>query len=256
MLRPEFSTHPAALPVGADAIAAPAFGGATAGAFSALMNEVRGEIEQFIESGSPASSLSAAGLAHRLRVQARPSADGMTAARGAADGLGALDGLGVKALAIVDDAGQQAFLDAIAPAAREAGRRLGVAPQLVAAQAALESGWGQRPLRSADGGDSHNLFGIKAGSAWRGAVAEARTTEFEDGVAVQRNERFRSYPDQASAFRDFTRLLLDNPRYRGALDSGDDARAYAQGLMAGGYATDPAYADKLVRLAAQLRRRD
>jgi len=46
------------------------------------------------------------------------------------------------------------------------------------------------------------------------------------------------------------------PRYRGALNVGSDARAFAQGLARGGYATDPAYADKLARVAARLQSRD
>jgi len=47
-------------------------------------------------------------------------------------------------------------------------------------------------------------------------------------------------------------MLIDNPRYKGALGVGSDARAFAQGLARGGYATDPAYAAKLERLATKL----
>jgi flagellar protein FlgJ len=147
---------------------------------------------------------------------------------------------------------QKAFLAQIAPWAREAGQRLGVAPQLVQAHAALESGWGQRPLRQAEGASTHNLFGIKAGSSWQGGVADAVTTEYEGGAALKKTERFRSYPDQAAAFRDYAQVLLDNPRYRAALGTGSDAAAFAQGLAKGGYATDPAYAAKLTQLASRL----
>jgi flagellar protein FlgJ len=127
-----------------------------------------------------------------------------------------------------------------------------VAPELVSAHAALESGWGQRPLRQAQGGDSHNLFGLKASGDWRGAATAVLTTEYEGGAALKKTERFRSYPDQASAFRDYAQVLLANPRYRAALNTGSDARAFAEGLARGGYATDPAYADKLTRLATRL----
>ena len=48
-------------------------------------------------------------------------------------------------------------------------------------QAAHESGWGQHEIRNADGTTSHNLFGIKAGAGWKGAVAEVTTTEYVDG---------------------------------------------------------------------------
>ena len=71
---------------------------------------------------------------------------------------------------------------------------------------------------------------------------------------LERSERFRSYPDSASAFRDFPRLLLDSPRYQAALNTGADAVAYAQALQRGGYASDPAYAEKLARIAARLQR--
>ena len=69
---------------------------------------------------------------------------------------------------------QQAFLDSIAPWARQAAAQLGVAPELVQAHAALESGWGQRPLRVEGGASSHNLFGIKAGA--RGAVVRVKNS--------------------------------------------------------------------------------
>lgn len=153
----------------------------------------------------------------------------------------------------VDRAEQHEFVAAIAPAAQAVAGRLGVAAELVVAHAALESGWGRWPLRGADGGTTHNLFGVKAGEAWQGAVVRARTTEFEGGVAVKREDAFRSYSDADSAFRDYARLLIENPRYAGALQTGDDARAFAEGLVRGGYATDPAYADKLTRVAAQIR---
>ncbi|MFC5458271.1 glucosaminidase domain-containing protein [Massilia niabensis] len=147
---------------------------------------------------------------------------------------------------------QQAFLDSIAPWAKEAADKLGVAPELVQAHAALESGWGQRPIRDAIGASSHNLFGIKAGASWNGAVSETATTEYVGGAAVKTSARFRAYPDGASAFRDYAQMLLENPRYRGAIGAGSDANAFAQGLAKGGYATDPAYAAKLSRLAGKL----
>jgi flagellar protein FlgJ len=158
---------------------------------------------------------------------------------------------------IVGDTGeaatdQQAFLQSIAPWAKEAADKLGVAPELVSAHAALESGWGQRPLKNGDGSSTHNLFGIKAGKGWAGDVAESATTEYVGGAALKTSARFRAYPDQASAFRDYAQMLIDNPRFRGALGAGSDAHAFASGLAKGGYATDPAYAAKLSRLAGKL----
>src|SRR5690606_11701774 len=117
----------------------------------------------------------------------------------------------------VDDAGQRAFLDKVLPWAREAGQRLGVAPEIIAAQAALESGWGQRPLRQADGSDSHNFFSIKATGGWQGRTADVLTTEYENGTPVKKTESFRSYAGPAEAFDDFARLIEGNPRYQAAL---------------------------------------
>lgn len=143
-----------------------------------------------------------------------------------------------------DDATRQAFLERIAPYAQQAGLRLGVAPRLVAAHAALESGWGQRPLAG------HNLFGIKA-EGWQGAVLAALTTEHEDGADVKRVQRFRAYDSLAQAFDDYAGLL--GRRYRGVVGVGDNAQAFAQALAAGGYATDPDYAAKLQNVARSLR---
>jgi len=210
--------------------------------FGGVFGEVQGEVADFIQNGGGWSTGASAGAGAAL------SAEGQVwAARSSQAGA---------ANAIIGDADaspdQQAFLDSIAPWAKEAADKLGVAPELVSAHAALESGWGQRPLRNADGSSTYNLFGIKAGNAWQGGVADASTTEYMGGAAVKTSARFRAYPDQASAFRDYAQMLSDNPRFRGALGTGSDAHAFASGLAKGGYATDPAYAAKLSRLATKL----
>jgi flagellar protein FlgJ len=92
---------------------------------------------------------------------------------------------------------QQAFLQSIAPWAKEAADKLGVAPELVQAHAALESGWGQRPIRNGDGASSHNLFGIKAGGNWEGASARQRPPNTSAAPPSKTSARFRAYPDGA-----------------------------------------------------------
>jgi flagellar protein FlgJ len=216
-------------------------GSANGAGFGGVFGEVQGEVADFIQNGG--GGWMAGGSAGNAL-----SAEGQVwAARSSQAGA---------AGAIIGDADaspdQQAFLDSIAPWAKEAADKLGVAPELVSAHAALESGWGQRPLRNADGSSTHNLFGIKATQSWRGDVAEAGTTEYMGGAAIKTSARFRAYPDQASAFRDYAQMLSDNPRFRGALGTGSDAHAFASGLAKGGYATDPAYAAKLSRLASKL----
>ncbi|MBD8654780.1 glucosaminidase domain-containing protein [Oxalobacteraceae sp. CFBP 13730] len=211
--------------------------------FGSLLNDVASEVSAYIQhgdaDGGAASTLSAEGALLRAR------ATGLIM-----DGTESADG--VEAPNAARPPQQQAFLDSIAPWARQAAQQLGVAPELVQAHAALESGWGQRPLRVEGGASSHNLFGIKAGPRWHGATGDSTTTEYVNGAALTTRERFRAYPDAASAFQDYARVLLDNPRYRGALNTGNDAQAFAQGLARGGYATDPDYASKLARIAGKL----
>ncbi|MDB5748087.1 MAG: Flagellar biosynthesis protein FlgJ [Massilia sp.] len=237
MRHAEFSTTalPATLPT-APTRPTSAIGGGSG--FGRAFADVQGEVAAFIQDGGGPSSTD---LTPEGSVwHARSAAAAVVGAPAAPDTDGSSS----------DE--QQAFLDSIAPWAKEAADKLGVAPELVQAHAALESGWGQRPILDAIGASSHNLFGIKAGGNWNGAVSETATTEYVGGAAVKTSARFRAYPDGASAFRDYARMLLENPRYRGAIGAGNDANAFAQGLAKGGYATDPAYAAKLARLAGKL----
>lgn len=247
MFRPDIAllgtpAQPGAAPVAPAAPSMPSMNGGT-GRFSQTFKQLDGEIRDYIAHGSreggDVPTLNAAARAYLARTQA-PAA---------------LPGSGSPADGNAGSPDREAFLGQIAPWAEEASQRLGVAPDILAAHAALESGWGQRPLRNADGASTHNLFGIKAGGGWRGDSADALTTEYEDGVALKKTERFRSYPDASAAFRDFAQLMQNSPRYQGALNTGTDVRAYADALARGGYATDPGYADKLVSVVNRLRAR-
>lgn len=140
------------------------------------------------------------------------------------------------------------FVDKLWPHAVDAAAELGVSPHVLLAQAALETGWGKRELRTADGGGSYNLFNIKAGKDWDGARANADTTEYVNGKAVRETAQFRAYGSYTEAFADYARMLKNNPRYADAVAQGSDAEGFARGLQSGGYATDPAYADKILRV--------
>jgi flagellar protein FlgJ len=140
------------------------------------------------------------------------------------------------------------FVDAMWPHAVEAGKELGVAPQLLLAHAALESGWGRRQILGADGKSSYNLFGIKAGAKWDGGVVNAATTEYSNGVPQSKREPFRAYASYAESFRDYAALLQGN-RYREVLGQNSDAAGFARALQQAGYATDPMYASKIARVA-------
>ncbi len=143
------------------------------------------------------------------------------------------------------------FQAKLMPYAQQASQATGIPARFMLGQAALESGWGKREIRGADGTPSHNLFGVKAGSNWKGPVVETVTTEYINGVAHKSVEKFRAYPSYADAFRDYANLLSSNPRYSelmARVAKGLDAEGFAQGLQQAGYATDPDYASKLNRI--------
>lgn len=148
------------------------------------------------------------------------------------------------------------FIDKMWPHAVEASRATGIPAQFILGQAALESGWGTREIRGADGQPTHNLFGIKASRSWKGNTSSNATTEFVQGAKQRVVEKFRSYESYAEAFRDYANMLKNNPRYAQALEAGNDAAAFARGLQQGGYATDPAYASKLTRVIMSSAMRD
>ena len=100
----------------------------------------------------------------------------------------------------------------------------------------------------ADGSTSFNLFGIKAGAGWKGPVARITTTEVVDGRPRKMVQAFRAYSSYEESFADYARLMSTSLRYREVVARADDARQFAQGLQRAGYATDPAYADKLSRV--------
>ncbi len=147
---------------------------------------------------------------------------------------------------------QADFVQRHTEAARAAEAETGIPSSFMVAQAAHESGWGRREIKNADGSTSFNVFGIKAGAGWKGPVAEVTTTEYEGGVARKVTAKFRAYGSYEESFKDYARLMKDSPRYSQVMASASTGSAtpagFAQGLQRAGYATDPAYADKLTRV--------
>jgi flagellar protein FlgJ len=139
------------------------------------------------------------------------------------------------------------FVSKVMPAISAAATALGVSPLGILAQAALETGWGRRMPRTANGASSLNLFGIKAEGAWAGARASATTVEFSDGVASAKRTAFRAYDSIEQSVGDFANLM-SSPRYRAAISAGKTALGYVQGIAGSGYATDPGYAAKLTAM--------
>ena len=137
------------------------------------------------------------------------------------------------------------FQNRMARHAEAASRATGVPAHLMLGQAALESGWGKREIKAADGTPSNNLFGIKATGNWDGKVVEATTTEYINGIKQKRIEKFRAYDSYADSFKDFANMMRSNPRYEKVMANLQDVNGYAQAMQKAGYATDPQYASKL-----------
>jgi flagellar protein FlgJ len=145
------------------------------------------------------------------------------------------------------------FVATMLPMAQQAAERIGVDPRYLVAQAALETGWGKSVMRQQDGTSSHNLFGIKAGSSWKGAQARAITSEFRDGEMVKETAEFRSYDSYQDSFHDLVTLLQSNNRYQEVLKSADNPEQFVRELQKAGYATDPDYASKISQIARQMK---
>jgi len=153
-------------------------------------------------------------------------------------------------------ASPEAFVKALWPHARRAADELGARPELLISQAALETGWGKHMIRGTDGGNSYNLFGIKADASWQGERAVTETVEFRDGLMRKERATFRAYDSLADSVADYVDFLKSNPRYQEALNAAADAPAFAQALSEAGYATDPDYAGKINRIMDSQRLRD
>ncbi|MFO7541413.1 MAG: flagellar assembly peptidoglycan hydrolase FlgJ [Thiobacillus sp.] len=146
----------------------------------------------------------------------------------------------------------ESFVQRLQPHAQAASDSTGIPARFMMGQAALETGWGRSEIRSADGQNSYNLFGIKAGSSWKGRTVDIVTTEYVNGKPQKQVDTFRAYDSYADSFRDYANLLRANPRYQNVIAHGQDAAGFANGLQQAGYATDPNYAQKLMSVIRQV----
>ncbi|MHA0982313.1 flagellar assembly peptidoglycan hydrolase FlgJ [Kosakonia cowanii] len=144
------------------------------------------------------------------------------------------------------------FISRMMAPAMAVARLSGIPHQLIIAQAALESGWGKREILTEEGKPSHNLFGVKATAEWHGETTEITTTEYENGVAQKIKDKFKVYSSYAEALEDYTSLISRNPRYKNVVKS-ETPEIAAKALQTAGYATDPAYAKKLINIIQQVR---
>ena len=140
------------------------------------------------------------------------------------------------------------FVQQHTEAAKAAEAATGIPAAFMIAQSAHETGWGKKEIIGRDGSNSNNLFGIKAGANWKGPTVDVMTTEYIGGRPQKVVQKFRAYASHAESFADYAQLMKNSPRYQNVVAAGTDAKGFAQGLQRAGYATDPAYAEKLGRV--------
>ena len=145
------------------------------------------------------------------------------------------------------DQNQRLFLSAIKQGAMD-GAKEGILPSITAAQAILESGWGSSELAKVP---NNNLFGIKDSEDWHGEIVTVPTQEYLNGDYITVNAAFRKYASWNDSVVDhakfFTSTEWRKDNYRKVVNE-TDYRIAAQELKNAGYATDPNYPGKLIRL--------
>ena len=148
----------------------------------------------------------------------------------------------VSAVTAFSDTPQQSYIEKYSSLAVEEMYRTGVPASITLAQGLLESGNGQSRL--AVKGNNH--FGIKCHNTWTGAKV------YHDDD--RKGECFRKYDSPEESFRDHSDFLRYRDRYKFLFDLElTDYRSWAYGLKTAGYATDPKYPEKLIRLIEEYR---
>ncbi|MEZ9354220.1 flagellar assembly peptidoglycan hydrolase FlgJ [Vibrio splendidus] len=163
--------------------------------------------------------------------------------------MSATDVSAAKHLASFDS--PESFVTSMKPYAEKAASALGVDSSLLLAQAALETGWGSKMIKNSLG-NSNNLFNIKADRSWKGDKVATQTLEFHGKTAVKESASFRSYSNFEDSFNDYVKFLNENPRYETALQHQGNSEHFIKGIHQAGYATDPNYADKVLRVKAKI----
>ncbi|WP_200821383.1 flagellar assembly peptidoglycan hydrolase FlgJ [Oceanicoccus sp. KOV_DT_Chl] len=144
------------------------------------------------------------------------------------------------------DGSSEKFIEYLYPMAEKAAKKLGVEPEFLLAQAALETGWGKKVTGLGEK-TSFNFFNIKADQRWQGSTVTVPTLEIKNGVAVKEIAAFRAYSSPEQSFNDYAEFISQSPRYQQALQA-ENSEQYIQSLEAAGYATDPNYSEKIIRI--------
>lgn len=140
---------------------------------------------------------------------------------------------------------QKDFFNQIKQGAIKGWKTHKVLPSISLAQAALESAWGKSELAT----KGNNLFGIKGN--YNGDSITIKTSEFINGEWVKVDAKFKKYPSWNESIEDhgtfFTSGEWRKTNYKAVIGETDYKKA-AKALQSSGYATDPTYADKLIKL--------
>lgn len=122
--------------------------------------------------------------------------------------------------------------------------RTAIPASITLAQGMLESGYGTSDLAM----NANNHFGIKCHKGWTGETYIHRSKENTNGSSIARNSCFRAYATPQESYADHSDFLASRSNYSALfLANTTDYRVWAQGLVEGGYATDPSYAAKLIK---------
>ena len=147
----------------------------------------------------------------------------------------------LNSLHFSNNASSQRFIESVAPGAINGWNKYGVLPSVTVAQAIIESGWGRSGLVT----QAHNLFGIKG--SYNGNSVTMPTREVYGGRSVYINDAFRAYANNSQSVEDHGDFLYVNSCYHNLLGDTNYA-SVARKLQADGYATDPNYANALIRM--------
>jgi LysM repeat protein len=115
-------------------------------------------------------------------------------------------------------------------------KRTGIPASITLAQGMIESDYGRSTLAR----EANNHFGIKCHNDWSGQ----KIYHHDD----KRNECFRKYGRAEDSYYDHSEFLKSGSRYAFLFDlASTDYKGWARGLKKAGYATNPDYANMLIR---------
>lgn len=138
------------------------------------------------------------------------------------------------------------FIESVLNAAVQIQKNYSLSAPAITAQACLETGYGQYVCTDINTGQySYNLFNIK-GEGPAGSVL-VNTIEYYNGVKTNIQDKFRAYNNFEESFEDLVKLM-SNDRYAPCRNSANDPCEYARQLQKCGYATDPEYSNKLIKI--------